>query len=114
MTGSAEPPGARARLTYAAVVAGVMAAVAVIWFDRLEPVLGNVRSLWERGGSSRLYVAAVTILFLAILAAAVHVISSRIQPVRDARIAGAAILVGWLFEWWGTTQGLWIYFTAVR
>ena len=114
MTGRAEPSGARARLAYAAAVAGVLAAVAVIWFDRLQPVLRNVRWLWGRGGSSRLYVAAVTILFLAILVVTVHVISSRIQPVRDARIAGAAILVGWLYEWWGTTRGLWTYFTFER
>ena len=114
MTGGTEAPSPRGRWAYAGVVASLIAAVALIWFDRLEPVLENVRWLWENGGSSRLYVVAVTILFLAILASSVFVISTRIQPLRNARTAGAATILGWLLEWWGTTEGLWSYFTFER
>ncbi len=37
-----------------------------------------------------------------------------VRPSQDAALALAAMMGGWVFEWWGTHSGLWWYFTGEK
>lgn len=106
--------GRRPELLYAALTAGVFAALALLRPDLVAGAWRATLASLSAGGWPAFKVAGEILLFGGILALTFRTVPARPEPARDLPIVLAAALFGWAAEAWGTRTGLWTYYTGER
>lgn len=104
----------RSRLTYLLLLAGFIAAIALLRLDLFLAAGRMTLRQLERGGPARWKLIGEVVLFGGILLATLRLIPARVEPARDGTLAALASIAGYLAEYWGTHTGLWTYYTRER
>lgn len=102
----------RPELFGAAVVASAFALVALARFDLVRGAFLATRASFAAGGAARVHVLGEVALFLGIVSLCWRVIPRGFDWRRDGKLALMSGVVGLLAEWWGTSLGLWRYYTG--
>lgn len=95
-----------------AAVASLFALVALARFDLVRGAAEATWRSFQQGGAARVHVLGEVVLFLAIVSLCARVIPAGFDWRRDGKLALMTGLAGFLAEWWGTSLGLWRYYTG--